>query len=481
MFKQIVTLFCLLTFLHAETLSESLNKADNLAKSSKTANIFKAYNEYKTLYLHSITSSDNTLKEKSLEGIIKTGKKLKIDITEYNDVLKSLDKSPEKKQNKVVLTSINNLAVARWDDDTLILNFEKDLDKSQIKYFTIHDQKHNRFRYIFDIQASQINKSQKLNKQGITSVKLKQFDTQVVRLVLENQEKLEINYEIEGGNLEIFLGEKKASVKELFSSKKIDTKQEIKAESKSDSKAQSSEDDTEVPINLKKYSKSDRVKTIMIDPGHGGKDSGAIGYHNLYEKNIVLNVAKNVASILSKRGYKVFMTRHDDTFIELKERTASANRKNADLFISIHANAVASNFEESYGIETYFLSPSRSGRATRVAAAENSTEISDMSGYGKSTFLNFTTNMNRVASNKLAIDVQRGILGNLKKSYKDVVDSGVREGPFWVLVGAQMPAILVEIGFVTNPEEAQKLADSDYEEQMAYGIANGVDRYFINN
>ena len=476
MFRFLVTLFCLFTLANADASKDSLNKADNLSRSSKTSNIFKAYNEYKTLYLRSITESDNVLKEKALQGIVKTGRKLKIDVSEYSETLQALDKRSDEKSSKVILTAINYLSFARWDDDTLILNFEKDLDANQVKYFTIHDKKHNRYRYVFDISAAALRKNQLINKEGILQVKLNQFDSRTVRLVLENQEKIKLNYAVEGGDLKISLGDA-PTVKELFSS----NQQEEKVETKNDTKVQPKADEDELPSDLKKFSKSGRIKTIMIDPGHGGKDCGAIGFHNLYEKNIVLNVAKDVASILSKRGYKVYMTRHDDTFIELKERTAVANRKDADLFISIHANAVASNFDESYGIETYFLSPSRSGRATRVAAMENSSEISDMNGYGKSTFLKFTTNMNRVASNKLAIDVQRGILGNLKKSYKGVVDSGVREGPFWVLVGAQMPAILIEIGFITNPDESLKLADPDYEESMAYGIANGVDRYFINN
>jgi N-acetylmuramoyl-L-alanine amidase len=476
MFRFVVTIFCFLTLVYADAIQESLNTADNLSKSSKTSNLFKAYNEYKTLYLRSVTGSDNDLKEKSLQGIIKTGTKLKIDVSEYNDILHSTNKTSMKKDNRVVLTSINSLSVARWDDDTLVVKFEKDLDKSQVKYFTIHDEKHNRYRYIFDIQATQLSKKQNIKKDGIASVKLSQFDTQAIRLVIENQEQIDISYEIEGGDLKISTSAKKTDLQKIITSKKQDVKIE-----KNETKAQIDDGDDEMPLNLKKYSKSSKVKTIMIDPGHGGKDSGAVGYHNLYEKTVVLNIAQDVASILTKRGYKVFMTRHDDTFIELKERTASANRKNADLFISIHANAVAANFEESYGIETYFLSPSRSGRATRVAEKENSIDISDMSSYGKSTFLKFTTNLNRVASNKLAIDIQKGMLGNLKKSYSGVVDSGVREGPFWVLVGAQMPAVLVETGFITNPEEGQRLADPDYEEKLAYGIANGVDRYFINN
>jgi N-acetylmuramoyl-L-alanine amidase len=479
MFRFVLILLFSITLLDASSAQDALNKAETLSQSSKNSNIFKSYNEYKNLYLRSVSSSDNTLKIKALEGIVNTGEKLKIDVTRYSDELKSFEKIASKNKSKVILTSVLSVESVRWDEDTLVLNFDKEIDAKQINYFTIHDTKHNRFRYIFDIHSAVLKKNQSLSKNGIGKIKLNQYDTQTIRLVVENQEKLNISHEVQGNDIRIDFGDKStATVKELFKSDKkeqVQTKKELEKSSAKD------EDDEPLPADLKKFSKSSRVKTIVIDPGHGGKDSGAIGYKNLYEKNIVLSVAQNVAGILTKRGYKVYMTRNNDTFVELKERTAMANKKDADLFISIHANAVASNCEASYGIETYFLSPSRSDRATRVSAMENSTEISEMSGYGRSTFLKFTTNLNRIASNKLAIDVQKGLLGNLKKSYQGVVDSGVREGPFWVLVGAQMPAILVEIGFITNPEEAQRLADPDYEEKMAYGIANGVDRYFINN
>ncbi len=174
------------------------------------------------------------------------------------------------------------------------------------------------------------------------------------------------------------------------------------------------------------------------------------------------------------------MTRNRDKFVKLSKRTQYANRKKADIFISIHANAVGKkNAHKVHGIECYFLSPSRSSRAESIAAKENSADLSEMNRYGKNTFLKFLNHHKILASNKLAIDLQRGMLGSLRK-YK-VKDGGVREGPFWVLVGAQMPAVLVEVGFITHPKEAKRLVDPKYRKTMALGLANGIERYFYNS
>lgn len=176
------------------------------------------------------------------------------------------------------------------------------------------------------------------------------------------------------------------------------------------------------------------------------------------------------------------MTRSRDKFKKLRWRTKFANRKKADLFISIHANAVGrKSASKVQGIECYFLSPTRSSRAKRVAAKENSSDLSNVGYFGKETFLNTLNSHNIIASNKLAIDLQRGMLASLRKKYKGVKDAGVREGPFWVLVGAQMPSVLIEVGFITHPKEARRLVDKRYQQTMAEGMANGVERYFINN
>jgi N-acetylmuramoyl-L-alanine amidase len=176
------------------------------------------------------------------------------------------------------------------------------------------------------------------------------------------------------------------------------------------------------------------------------------------------------------------MTRASDKFIKLRDRTQYANRKNADLFISIHANAIGGKSAATvHGIECYYLDKSRSSRAKKVAAQENSADMSEMDFYGKESFLHTLSSHNIIAANKLAIDLQRGMLNSLRKKYKNVKDGGVRPAPFWVLVGAQMPAVLVEVGFISNPKEARRLVDTKYQKRLSLGLANGVERYFMNN
>ena len=462
MFRSLLSLLLLACLLGAATNQDILKRADALARSGKTNDLFRAYNDYKNLYLRSIMKGDESLKVKSLNGIVVTGKKLHIDVSEYSQELresnsnkkyKTSDGKASNKVKSVSLKSMSKIESVKWDGNDLILSFNNDLSGDQIKYFVLHDKKHNRYRYVFDIDSSFISQSKVLTKRGVSRIKLNQFNSKTVRLVFEDRDKLNLHFNVEGSDLTISL---------LLKEEKQYTPKAVQSRPK--------------------VSKADKNKVIVIDPGHGGKDSGAIGYRHYYEKNLVLSIAKELTETLKKRGYKVYMTRDRDVFIKLKERTAYANRKDADLFISIHANAVCSSkAEKACGIETYFLSPSRSKRATSVAELENSADLSDMNGYGKSTFLKFTTNLNRIASNKLAIDLQRGMLGNLRKHYKDVVDAGVREGPFWVLVGAQMPAVLVEVGFITNPKEAKMLVNKTYSKHLAHGIANGVERYFINN
>jgi N-acetylmuramoyl-L-alanine amidase len=223
-------------------------------------------------------------------------------------------------------------------------------------------------------------------------------------------------------------------------------------------------------------------KTIVIDPGHGGKDVGAVGPKKRYEKKPVLKVAKYLYDILKKRGYKVYLTRSNDKYLKLKSRTKYANRRNADLFLSIHANSVPkSKANKLMGVETYFLSPARSDRAKRVAAIENKGDMDSMSMGSKNTFLTVLNRSKITEANKLAIDIQKNMLYTLRKKYSKIRDGGVREGPFWILVGAQMPAVLVEIGYISNPLESLRLYNSSYQKLLATGIADGIDSYFFKN
>ncbi len=198
------------------------------------------------------------------------------------------------------------------------------------------------------------------------------------------------------------------------------------------------------------------------------------------EKVAVLQIAKYVKYYLEKYGYKVYLTRSGDYFITLKNRTHFANVKKADLFISIHCNIAPTHVYGPHGIETYFLSPTRSKRAIRVAKIENK-EIKGLNYLDQRVILKFLNKDRIIESNKLGIDVQAGMLSSLRSKFSNVKDGGVRPAPFWVLVGTQMPAILIETGFLTNPLESKRLFNPTYQKLLAKGIAIGVVNYFRKN
>ena len=215
------------------------------------------------------------------------------------------------------------------------------------------------------------------------------------------------------------------------------------------------------------------VRTVVIDPGHGGKDPGALTCRKgLVEKDIVLKVSHKLAQYLrQKLGLKVIMTRTGDTFPSLEERTAIANTQNADLFISLHVNAAPNS--KLHGVETYFLNLATDERSIQLAARENATttkSISDLQRILNDLMLNTKIN----ESNRLAFQTQRSIMTTLNKSYPRVKSLGVKQAPFYVLLGAQMPAVLVEIGFGTNPEECRRLASTKYLNKIAEGISRGL-------
>jgi N-acetylmuramoyl-L-alanine amidase len=221
--------------------------------------------------------------------------------------------------------------------------------------------------------------------------------------------------------------------------------------------------------------------TVVIDPGHGGHDTGAVG-GGKREKQLVLQIAKRVQSHLKKMGFRVLMTRSNDRFVPLRDRTRYANRKHGDVFVSIHVNSIGHPKKRSLnGIETYFLQPSRNERARRVAARENSVVLRRKDRLSQNVILNAVmTGPKIVLSNKLAIDIQRHMLGNVRRHYKHVHDGGVRSAPFWVLVGAEMPAVLVEVGYLSNRNERKRLTSSRYQELLAQGIAQGIANYLRN-
>ncbi|MFH1148591.1 MAG: N-acetylmuramoyl-L-alanine amidase [Pseudomonadota bacterium] len=217
------------------------------------------------------------------------------------------------------------------------------------------------------------------------------------------------------------------------------------------------------------------VRTIVLDPGHGGKDCGAIGSNGLREKDITLKVAKKLKEKIRKLGdCRVILTREKDRFLALEERTAIANAKECDLFVSIHANAAPN--KDARGIETYILNVGTDDNAMRVAARENATStrnISDLQKILADLMLNSKIN----ESYRLAEHVQNTMVAELSKTYDHVNNLGVKQAPFFVLIGARMPCVLVEISFLSNPSEAELLKKDEYLEEIACHLAGGIQKY----
>ena len=235
----------------------------------------------------------------------------------------------------------------------------------------------------------------------------------------------------------------------------------------------------------KKAEKPDRSsakRRIVIDAGHGGHDPGAIGPDGLYEKDVVLDIALRLRKILAADpANEVFMTRDRDVFIPLEERTAIANRKNADLFVSIHANA--SPRRQTRGIETYLLNWTDDEEANRVAARENRISLKQMKAMNRKMDIvdviksDLLRENKRDESIKLANYIQRRMVSGLADDQRREHDLGVKQALFYVLFGARMPSVLVEVSFISNPEEEHLLSEDSYRTKIAEAIAEGLDTY----
>lgn len=220
------------------------------------------------------------------------------------------------------------------------------------------------------------------------------------------------------------------------------------------------------------------VKRIVLDPGHGGKDTGAIGKKGTREKDIALEIAKQTRDLLKKKlpGIEVIMTRDEDVFIPLEERTRIANDAGADLFISIHCNANPSR--KVRGVETYYLNITHDRYAIRLAARENvhageDKRISDL----QFILADLAMKSNVDESIRLGRQVQKSVVGRLRQDYSGVQDHGLKHALFYVLMGARMPAILIETSFLSNAVEEDRLRDAKYRAGVAEGIVAGVQRF----
>ncbi len=218
-----------------------------------------------------------------------------------------------------------------------------------------------------------------------------------------------------------------------------------------------------------------KIGRIVVDAGHGGHDSGTLGPGGIEEKDIVLDVALRLGKLLKQRlGADVIYTRDDDTFIPLETRTAIANKAQADLFISVHANS--SSDQSARGVETYYLNFTTSADALEVAARENA--VSDQSIHQLSDLVKKITLQDKISeSREFAFDVQQSLYTGLEDGNPGLKDRGVKKAPFVVLIGANMPSILAEISFLTNPDDAHELRDPEYRERIAESLYRGVSRY----
>jgi N-acetylmuramoyl-L-alanine amidase len=215
------------------------------------------------------------------------------------------------------------------------------------------------------------------------------------------------------------------------------------------------------------------VRRVIIDAGHGAHDPGAIGVGGLQEKEVTLDLALRLRDILRQAGLDVVLTRDRDVFLPLEERTAIANKERGDLFLSIHCNS--SDRGDLRGVETYYLNLTSNRRAMATAARENSMAVANMSDLNEIVRQIFNSKMDE--SSRFAESVQRGLQRGLSRRYRDVVDHGVKQAPFYVLIGAEMPSILAEVSFINNPVEGRRLADPAFRQLVAESLAEGVRRY----
>ena len=217
------------------------------------------------------------------------------------------------------------------------------------------------------------------------------------------------------------------------------------------------------------------IQRIVIDPGHGGKDPGCIGSNGLLEKDIVLDVCHRLKKLMtSNSDVEVILTRETDIFLPPENRTVVANQKKADLFISVHVNSHPD--KKHSGIETFFLNFSQDPSVNRIAARENATSTKSISMM-KDILEKLAKNSKIVESKELATLIQNKLAEKLAKKYSRVRNLGVKGGPFWVLIGGEMPSVLVEISHLSNSLEGGRLKTPQYRQEIAQGIYEGIIAY----
>jgi len=356
-----------------------------------------------------------------------------------------------------ILFAENYFVKSKIRQGELRLYFSSDIDK--VTYFSLPT-KDGSTKYVYDVYGATLPKGKGISHHSYKDIdyfKIAQNSADKVRIVIKSSQKALDKHAYKKNMLFIPLKHgKKASIDGI----------------------------TIENISIKKpyISTTDRSRYIVvIDAGHGGKDNGA-SYQGRREKKIVLSIAQKLKRILKRDGFKVYMTRDSDRFVKLPKRTEFANKKMANIFVSIHANAAPTKKTAKVfnGIEVYYLSKAHSQRAKKAAEKENSVMFENKDFYTKNDYLSLLNREKIIESHKLGLDVNKKILSKLHKKYKSVENGGVKSANFWVLVGAQMPAILVEVGYISHPIEGKHLMNNKYQFLLAKGIADGIERYLKN-
>ena len=420
----------------------------------------------KKLYLGSIMSNDKPKEIEYLKKLIRYGEKLNTNTLKYKRELNRLDKTSVVKSRVTtsVLKKKYSISSVTQNKDSITINFNHNINSS---YIDFNELKQGTLYFDEFLLKGNFKDAAptKLSMVGVDRITVYQKRDNILSIVLKNRTNLKTIYIVNKRQIIIKVLDVKRNTiaKKITRSKKSVIKKKVNV----------------LDRNILYPSK----KVIVIDPGHGGRDPGATSKKK-YEKDVTLNISKYLKADLEKKGFKVYLTRTKDTYVKLSSRTKYANKKHADIFISIHANAAPKkSASKAHGVESYFLSPARSARAKRVAALENKGDMTGMGWSSKDSLLTILNRAKITAANKMAIDIQKNMLYSLRKQYgKNAIrDGGVREGPFWVLVGAQMPSVLIEVGYITHPKEGYRITTKKYQKLIAYGIGHGIESYFMKN
>ena len=368
----------------------------------------------------------------------------------------------------LLFSSVNRLQKVDIVKGELRLHFSNTCDKSQIKKFALTKP----YRLVFDLKNTRLD-DKNIAKHLDKSIRIAQYKPNTVRLVIQSDKPYRcIAYQPFFSKTYYHIPLPKSS--SVLPAKRYKKPKIGKTKTKHKVKKTKVKKISTV-ANVRKH------ELIVIDAGHGGHDTGAIG-GGKREKDLVLQIAKRLEKQLKKRGHPVYMTRKKDRFLKLRQRTKFADKKKAVVFISIHANSVAKKKRHKiHGVETFFLQNTRDAKSQSIAARENKSVLKGTTKLSRNVIIDSVLSGPKIVqSNKLAIDVQRRIITNLRSKYKGVRDGGVRHAPFWVLVGASRPSILVEVGYISHPKERKRLFTPRYQELIAKGIAQGVDNYLDN-